>query len=76
MKKCVDKVLLKKKSTLFGIYVHFGLSLKIIRWEHLKIFLDVSLGFFFFFRGGMMHVRKAVFRKGCICYQKVVRLRG
>ena len=76
MKKYVDKVLLKKKnSTLFGIYVHFGLSLKLVWQEHLKIFfffLDVSLVFFFL--GRMMHVRKAVFCKGCICYQKVVRL--
>ena len=48
MKKCVDKVLLEKNSTLFGIYVHFGLSLKLVRRVHLKIFLDVSLFFFSF----------------------------
>ena len=64
MKKCVDSFAEKKKKKKIPrclvFYVHFGLSLKIVRREHLKIFLDVSL-VFFFFRGGMMHVRKTVF---------------
>ena len=45
----VGVLLEKKNSTLFAIYVHFALSLKLVRREHLKIFLDVPLGFFGFF---------------------------
>ena len=53
-----------KNSTLFGIYVHFALSLKIVRQEHLKIFLDVSLGFFSFVVEWCMFVR--------LCFEKAV----
>ena len=47
MKKCVDSFAEKKKiPRCLVFYVHFVLSLKIVRRGHLKIFLDVSLFFF------------------------------
>ena len=49
MKKCVNSFAEKKIPRCLVFYVHFGLSLKIDRREHLKIFFFSMFHWFFSF---------------------------